>query len=74
MFLHQLEVDEPFRIRYRSGAHEPICGRFQQRGCEFIFAVRSESFHSLDELTFRHAQVVDKKFRLVCAGEMLDAL
>src|SRR5215471_5708009 len=74
MLLHQLEVYEPFRISCGSAGREPISGRFEQRGCEFIFAVRSQAFHCLDKLTFGYAEVVDKKFRLVCAGEMFEAL
>src|SRR5262245_48804455 len=74
VLLHQFEVDEPFRISYRNAAREPISGRLEQRGCKFIFAVSGQALQRLDKLTFRHAEVVDKEFRLVCAGEMFEAL
>jgi hypothetical protein len=40
VLLDQLEIDKPFRVGDRATVREPISGRFQQRGCKFIFAVR----------------------------------
>jgi hypothetical protein len=49
----------------KSAAREPISGRFHQRGCEFILAVRSQAFQCLNKLTFRHAEIVDKELSLI---------
>src|SRR6516164_1457334 len=74
VLLHQLEVHQASRIGDGSTAREPVSGRFEQRGCELIFAVRGQAFHRPDKLSFRHTEIVDKEFRLVCAGEMFEAL
>src|SRR5260370_972642 len=44
------------------------------RGCEFILAVRGQAFRRLDQLSFRHAEVVDQEVCVVCPGEMVEAL
>src|SRR3989442_12611727 len=62
-----------YRYLLRSCALEPVSGRFKQRGCELILAVRGEAFHRLDQLSFRHAEVVDQEFCVVCTGQMFEA-
>src|SRR5712692_212424 len=74
VLLHQLEVYEPFGICYGAAELEPVSGRFKQRGCELILAIRGQTFHCLDQLSFRHAEVVDQEFCVVCAGEMFEPL
>src|SRR6267143_5659087 len=74
VLLHQLEVYKPFGICDGAAALEPVSGRFKQRGCELILAIRGQAFHCLDQLSFRHAEVVDQEFRVVCPGEMFEAL
>lgn len=74
VLFHQLEVYKPFGIRYGGAVLEPVSGRFKQRGCEFILAVRGQAFHCLDQLSFRHAEVVDQEFCVVGTGEMFHAL
>ncbi len=68
VLLHQLEVDKPFGPSYGRAAFEPVSGRFKQRGCEFVFAVGGQAFHCLDQLSFRHTEIVDQEFRTVGAG------
>jgi hypothetical protein len=53
VLLHQFEVDEPFRISYRNAAREPISGRFEQRGCKFIFAVSGQALYRLSQVSGR---------------------
>jgi hypothetical protein len=39
-----------------------------------MLAVRDQTFHRLDQLSLGHTEVVGQKFRVLCAGEMFEAL
>src|SRR5256884_468392 len=74
VLLHQLEIDEASGLRHRRAVIEPASGGFQQRGGEFVFAVRGQSFDGLDKLSFRDAEIVNQKLGGVGASEMVEAL
>src|SRR5256884_4305723 len=61
-------------LRHRRAVIEPASGGFQQRGGEFVFAVRGQSFDGLDKLSFRDAEIVNQKLGGVGASEMVEAL
>src|SRR5438046_9818807 len=73
VLLHQLEIDEASGLRHRRAVIEPASGGFQQRGGEFVFAVRGQSFDGLDKLSFRDADIVSQRLRGVGATPLVEA-
>src|SRR6516165_8346804 len=67
VFLHQLEIDEPFGLSHRLAILEPVSRGFEERSCKLVFAVGDKALYCRGELLFGHAQIISQEF---CAVRM----